>query len=140
MLQAALLFLCCIAVVDALSSEFETHALWILHSLALLRAIDHHNLSCLIFSTCPVPLIRLNRCRNSKDTNFTPFYEMGLKHLRSVLHSFGFSCNSTSEASFFGVKMINTTLFLTYFYLFIYILLSSGVILYNKVLLGSTTF
>ena len=29
--------------------------------------------------------------------------------------------------------MINKTLFLTYVYLFIYILLSSGVILYNKV-------
>lgn len=33
-----------------------------------------------------------------------------------------------------GKKMINKSLFLTYLYLLIYITLSSGVILYNKVM------
>ncbi|RDY04354.1 putative sugar phosphate/phosphate translocator [Mucuna pruriens] len=66
---------------------------------------------------------------------------MGVKQLRSPLPNFGFSSNSTaSEASFFWGKMINTTLFLTYFYLFIYILLSSGVILYNKWVLSPKYF
>jgi|APAra0007618257_1042622.scaffolds.fasta_scaffold00060_49 hypothetical protein len=37
-------------------------------------------------------------------------------------------------------KMINKTLVLTYIYLLIYIILSSGVILYNKVIADSTLF
>lgn len=36
--------------------------------------------------------------------------------------------------------MISKPLVLTYFYLFIYILLSSGVILYNKVIPSSSVF
>lgn len=40
----------------------------------------------------------------------------------------------------FTLRMMSRTLLLTYFYLFIYILLSSAVILYNKVLYFSFSF